>query len=364
MLVFNNNFKYRNPLQVVFLCGNKFDYKGTKDKRKVLKNFIENSDSRNHVIILEENFCFTKTNKRYLSYDEIFLKNLAQVEQLASLFADKIIIVHETLSTSAELGMFVADTSLTDKICLLVPDRIAVEENKIGGFIQLAFLSSKSGGKKVHVIYYYPDIEVHRLSENKSFYYTYFHENKIGNFLGKEISSFLQQKIENTVLFLNKQFGKLSNYSIAIDYHISNIKKEVSVNVHVGILKDQLFSLLFIPEVRRKLREEKKIYEHVNFLEIVYKQIVRDTISEITGKKLDNFALKIALKLTPCSLNQAIGYFIYMLQATKLITLEQTSKTDLSKRKIAFSVTLNRQRVYFEKIINMPSKTVFERLVK
>lgn len=364
MLVFKNNYKYSKPLQIVFLCGSHFDKKGTKDKRKVLKKFIEQSNSNIRGIILEENFVFKQNSKRYLSYDDIFLKDLAQVEQLASLFADKILIVHETLSTSAELGMFAADTSLIERICLLVPDKVAVEENKIGGFIQLAFLNKYSDRNNVRVIHYYPDITVHRLSENKSFYYTHFHENKIGDFLGKEINHFLQQKNDNTVAFSSNRFGKPSNDSIDIDYHISSKKREVYVSVHTDILKVQLFSLLFIPEVRRVLREEKKIYEHVNFIKSMYKQVVRNTISEITGQSLDDFTIKINLKITFCNLNQAIGYFIYMLQATKLIILECVSETDLSKRKFSFTMALNQYKEVFEEFLNTQSPTVFGRLEK
>lgn len=364
MLVFKNNYKFNNPLQIVFLCGSKFDNEDTKDKRKVLKKFIEQSNSNKRVIILEENFCFRKTSKRYLSYDEIFLKDLAQVEQLASVFADKILIVHETLSTSAELGMFAADPSLIDKICLLVPDKVAVEEDKIGGFIQLAFLNKFYDKNKVHAICYYPDVTVHRLSENKSFYYTYFHEDKIGVFLGKEINVFLQLKNDNTIIFSNKQFGKLSDESADIEYHIFNEQKKVCISVHTDILKVQLLSLLFVPEIRKELRQEKMIYEHVNFLETMYKQIVRNTIGEIAGQSLDGFTIKITLKRTSCSLNQAIGFFLYMLQATRLISLEQVCNRCLSKRKVVFTTKLLQQKDFFEQFLNTQSPTVFGRLEK
>lgn len=47
------------------------------------------------------------------------MKNLSEVESLAALYADKIIIIHETLSTAAEIGMFAGNKSLTSKICIL-----------------------------------------------------------------------------------------------------------------------------------------------------------------------------------------------------------------------------------------------------
>lgn len=108
-----------------------------------MKEHIDGSTSNLHAIILEENFQFASTSKQYLSYDDIYLSGLAQIEQLASLYASKIIIIHETISTAAELGMFAIDPILAQKICLLVPDKVSIEEEKISGFIRLAFFRKR-----------------------------------------------------------------------------------------------------------------------------------------------------------------------------------------------------------------------------
>ncbi len=127
----------------MFLCGNKFVGQEKNDKRSILKEYIEENATDCYSIILEENFMFKNITKSYLSYDDIFLKNLFQVEQLASIFADKIIIVHETLSTAAELGMFAHNADMMKKICLLVPDSMSIEENKTT-FIKLAYLNTNT----------------------------------------------------------------------------------------------------------------------------------------------------------------------------------------------------------------------------
>lgn len=182
MLIFAENYSYDDPLNIVFLCGSHYSKKSKHDKRNILKEHIDGSTSNLHAIILEENFQFASTSKQYLSYDDIYLSGLAQIEQLASLYASKIIIIHETISTAAELGMFAIDPILAQKICLLVPDKVSIEEEKISGFIRLAFFQEKAPENMVRLIRYYPDVEVHRTSPNKSDYYSYYHDNKLAHF--------------------------------------------------------------------------------------------------------------------------------------------------------------------------------------
>lgn len=136
-----------------------------------------------------------KNKKGYLAYDNIFVKNLSEVESLAALYADKIIIIHETLSTAAEIGMFAGNKSLTSKICILFPDDISIEENKISVFIKLAFFNNNhTKNDKPNRIKYYPDIEIHRSSVNKSEYHTFFHENKIGDVLGQKVLKYVKKE--------------------------------------------------------------------------------------------------------------------------------------------------------------------------
>lgn len=91
MLIFAENYSYDDPLNIVFLCGSHYSKKSKHDKRNILKEHIDGSTSNLHAIILEENFQFASTSKQYLSYDDIYLSGLAQIEQLASLYASKII---------------------------------------------------------------------------------------------------------------------------------------------------------------------------------------------------------------------------------------------------------------------------------
>lgn len=69
-----------------------------------------------------------------------FLKNLNDIETLSAAFANGIIIIHDSISTGAELAAFASNEMLKDKMCVLEPDSTGIEERKISAFLELAFL--------------------------------------------------------------------------------------------------------------------------------------------------------------------------------------------------------------------------------
>lgn len=364
MLVFSHNYRYKDPLNIVFLCGSHYDKKNNRDKRKILKEYIDNSVLNSQAIILEENFQFKTTNKEYLSYDDIYLTGLAQIEQLASLYANKIIIIHETISTAAELGMFAIDPIVAQKICLLIPDNVSIEEEKLSGFIRLAFFKKGASETKVHVIRYYPDVEIYRISPNKSDYHSFFHDDKVGMFLGRELDAFFaDEKTQKTIRFQKNRFQTSNASSNIIDYTVSSKKNTIAVSTHIESLKIHLLSMLRIDSVRKGLREEKEICQHVNFLYNTYKNILRNTIENLTGTSITDYKVHVSLKDTNCNLKQAIGYFLYMLQATNLISLVQKKSSSPTIRKIQFSTTFDDYGALVDRAIIDIDTTAFGRLV-
>ena len=362
MLIFKNYYSYTNPLSIVFLCGSKYS-SSSNDKRNVLKQYIENNFPNMRAVILEEHFIFARTNMKYLSYDDIYLKDLAQVEQLASLYSDRIIIIHETISTAAEIGMFASNPSLAGKVCMLVSDPLAIEGDKTGSFIKLSFLNKRSPHPSVKLIRYYPDIEIYRFSENKSDYHTYFHNNKIGDCLAKEISSFITPNITTkNIVFRKKVYGKATNSSEIVDYSISDEKGSVFLDLHIDTLKIQLLSILFLDEIRRELRKAKSIQKHVLYLLKIFQSLLLNTVSEIEGKNLNEYTAKINIKDSSCEIKQAIGYFLYMLQAAKIIGMEQKYDEKPEVRKIRFSTVLDQYKDQFIHLILDSGTTEFGRL--
>ena len=363
MLVFQELYEYHDPLNVIFLCGSSYEFGDETDKRNVLKAYIEKKLPTCQPIILEENFWFKKTNRKYFSYDNIFLKSLAQIEQLAALFAWKIIIVHESISTAAEIGAFAIDPVVAKKICVLVPDSIAIEEKKLSSFIRLAFFAKGSRDSNIgRKVTYYPDVEIIRKSPNKSEYYTYFHNGEIGEYLGYKINSFLKKSNAKSSFIIKKApFGRLVNRTNVLSYVINHEAKEIEVSASPQILKAQIVSLFFQVKFRRSVRQAKMIHEHISFIEQYYLDIIRSTIEILSGDQVRGYKIKYKLQQTTCTVRQAIGYLIYMLQASRFITLEQTNE-NTEIRKMTLSMSLENCRDDLAGILYDVNQTTFARL--
>jgi len=141
--IFREN-SIENEYRYIFLCGTKFDAKNKADKRIVLSEFLKNENRFYKPIILEENFVFAKNSKKFLVYDDIHMRDLYQVEMLTNYLADNNIIIHESISTGAETGLFLSEQQSVTKTCLLLPDEMAVEENKLGQFFKVGIFENIS----------------------------------------------------------------------------------------------------------------------------------------------------------------------------------------------------------------------------
>lgn len=362
MLIFKEKMDYHNPLNVVFLCGNKYAPENGKDKRVILKEFLKSSGVDCKAVILEENFSFVKNKRGYLAYDDIFISNLSEVEGLAALYADRIIIIHETISTAAEIGMFASNPLLTSKICILYPDDISIEEKKMSSFINLAFFNFNNDKKsKPLKIKYYPDVEVNRNSTNKSDYRTFFHENTIGEFLGKSLLNFVKNtKGKKSIEIKSATFGKVNSDKHIISYSISNDDNQIDAFIHTEALKIQLLSLFAVDMFRTEFRKEKSMSEHVTYIEENYKKILLNSICTIAGIDTKCFSLNLQLiGANNCKLRQAIGYFLYMLQAIEFIGLEQVSDENYNTRRIRIKEPLDAYVFQLKGYIYDKPKTVF-----
>lgn len=362
MLLFKERINYYDPLNVIFLCGSKFTPKSDKDKRIILKDFLLSSDHDCQIVILEENFSFVKNRKGYLAYDDIFITNLSEVEKLAALYANKVIVIHETISTGAEIGMFASNPLLTSKVCVLFPDDISIEEKKMSSFIELAFFNNYDLiNPKPTKLEYYPDIEVHRSSINKSEYYTYFHENKIGENLGNKILEFIKNLEPNKSIEIKKSlYGKTSSNKHIINYFVSEKNKKIDVTVNPDALKIQLLSMFAVESFKTELRKEKTISEHVSFIEKKYKEVLLNSVCNVMGIDASLFSINVKLiGIEKCKFRQAIGYFLYMLQAINLIALEQLSDANNKKRKIRIKETMDPYICEFKNYIYEKPETVF-----
>lgn len=365
MYIYRQNSKYIDPLNIIFLCGSKYSVSNPNEKRNVLKRHIESSIPGYRALILEEHFRFASTTKSYLSYDDIFLYSLAQIEELASLFANNIVIIHETVSTAAELGMFAANPELTKKICLLSPDDVSIEEKKVSTFIEKAFLVSSSPETMIgkHIVYY-PDVHVHRESCNKSEYWTSFHNNSIGQELSKSLLSFLhKEEHESEICFRSPPYGSSNSSSNTIDYHVNKDDTVLSITLRAETLKILLLSLFLHDNFLTNLCVEKPIKDHVTDIEQSFYRLMHDSVSDLSNLDISNYEVEISIKNSNCSIRQAIGYYLYMLQGIGLIKMEQTNSKLPQIRKVLPTAELELLRKTFPELIIERPQTAFGRLM-
>ena len=361
-MLFHEKMTYSGFPTIVFLCGSKYSKNNPSEKRNILKKYIEEKHKFCKAIILEENFFFSSTNLNYCSYDDVYLYNLEQVEQLASIFADKVIIIHETISTGAELGMFASSLNNPSKICLLVPENLSVDENKVTGFIQLAFFNKKMQYDTIKKIIFYPDVQIKRFSNEKSHYFTFFHNNSIGEHLGAAIDRFIiSNSSANEIIQFKKIRFNPSSKNKHIEYIANHKKKRLYVFVSSEALKIQLCSLLSQKSIMTKLRSSKTIKEHVGVLCKKYRQTLKDTICELEGLNSTNFTQYISLKEYDCKIDQVVGYFLYMLQGASLIDLVAPDKNNPALRKVIIKNDFTQIIKQSANLIYEKKESVFER---
>lgn len=319
---FKQTMTVTDPLRVFFLCGTKFMQKDPNDKRNVLKAHIESKYNENYrAIILEENFIFGKTNKKYLSYDKIFMKNLKDIELLTGLYSDKIFIIHESISTAAELGMFASDEKLLKKTCLLTPDSFSMEEDKLSSFIRLAFFNNKSLDENIRNITFYPKVKESIVSNSKIDYYTYFPKNEIPKNLALKIDNFIKEndskKLE--IVFKKNRYNKKFTGANIISYSIN--KTNLNVVISSEAIRILLISVFSLKHFRTKIRKCSSILKTVDTLQSDFKLLIINSISEIEAFDFSNHNIKISIDTSTLNLRTVIGYFLYLLQALDMIKL-------------------------------------------
>lgn len=301
---------------IIFLCGTKYKKNSEYDKRNVLKKYIETNYALKNVLILEEHFVFGK-REGYLSYDDIFLKNLNDIEILSAAFANGIIIIHDSISTGAELAAFASNELLKGKMCVLEPDNTGIEERKISAFLELAFFGRESSIRR---IVYYPEVYSFELSEKHIEKRTNFVNNSITPILGQRICGFIDDcKLDLNIRFEEMKFRKV-NRDLGI---VSYSKKDNELQVYVSgqVILYQIMGLLSINNIRKKLRTKQRLYSHVDFVCNQYKTVLLNTIQKKLKSEVDK--ISVYIKEINVDFRDVIAYSLYMLQALELISMSK-----------------------------------------
>lgn len=348
-----------NELKISFLCG-VYYRKDKKDKRNVLKKYLDNLP--NHRTVLLEKY-FELNN-----YTEIGLNNLYDVETLVGCFSNNVFVIHESLSTAAEIGMLTSNKTTADKTLIIYPNQNSTEDEKISGFIYYAYYFGKDpvlGNEKK--LAFEPLVRRSYSSNEKYIMHTAF-PGEIGSsrLLKKGIDSFLTSTDTDSVskLIFNKfSYERPTTNKInTIDYWIVN--DTLQMRIHPMALRCLLFSAISTDEMKSRIEACNKLLEVVEALEDELKQILLQ--SAIAHLAVEAKSIEIELKGVVLSTfhqtkssdsRKAIGLFVILLQAMDYLHNDGNVVFRLTNR---FKPTARSYRAHLEEY----KDTRFEKFMK
>lgn len=330
-----NNSIVSNDYRFVFLCGSKFNRNDKRDKRKVLKALLD-KEKNVRTIILEDNFNF-KANKDLLGYEDIDLFDLYHIETLVNYISDSTIIIHESISTGAEAGLFLGNQKAWNKTCLLIPNSTAVEENKLGAFLWYAIKRTNNTCK---LLYFTPIINRHYVSNTLSLWHTYFIDDCIGTKLKKDILRFISDCSRTRSIAFSKDKNKSPDEGF-IYYRTDNTKLSITIGLRVLLIC--ISALFSIKEYRNEFNSCDCLRVAIASIYEKLKELCINSVMEITGLPINSCTIVPAINSNDITIHQAVGMCIYLLKAADLITINSTSSEGESKKLFSFKVQKNGQ---------------------
>lgn len=312
---FKNISNFQNQDSIFFLCGVVFNAnKPDEDKRVVLKKFLDKKGFSS--IILEENFVIGQ-NSNKLGYKFIKIKNLNDVETLAGMIVDGIFIIHESHSTASEIALFASNDNIAKKVFVLVPDEENAQENHFSGFLSLGYKDLIRKPFK-----FYPVTEKHVINENNIKTYTYFHNNQIEEYLGKEI--------EKCILSTKKPFNL---NLMRVSYHTNTINNIsyyifhnlIHISIDIQLLKYYMMAIFNISEFRIELRNTNTFIEGLEVCEKWFKKVLLNTIQSYEKIMIKDLECKFVLSNLinkRIDLGKAISFILYSFHALDWIKIE------------------------------------------
>ena len=309
-----------NEYRYIFLCGAQYKSGNQQDKRNVLRKYLNEKNPLYCPIILEDNFMFRKDSSRILRYDDIHLKDLYQVEMLTNYLSDYNIIIHESISTGAETGLFLSERRAFNKTCLLVPDETAVEEQKVGKFMQYAFMKKPS---VLRVITFYPKIEKNMLSNDVMYWHTYFYDNKIGRKLDEQFQDFFETADQTyRIKFTAYKENVKEGY---IHYSYKKNSQHLIITALPRTLLNCIAAIFNIKEVSNKVFNAgyKELKEYIEDINSSLKEVFMNTIQEKTGEIFKECSIRPQMNVNNVHIAGITGMSLYFFQAAGFIDIKK-----------------------------------------
>ncbi len=306
-----------NPLYIHFLCGNQYNSKNTKDKRNILKEYID-AQNNNYALILEKLFDPTE-------YTDMGFKDLEEVEIMASYYAKSIIILHETVSTAAEIALFGSKEELREKVLVIYAPKEKIETDSVGAFIRLAYFKNN---KVTESSFNFSTRLYQEKGKKIAYYNTFFPDDTITDEFEKTLTKFWNKTPNVLKINLTKEsqlYYKDNTY--LIDENTKAINVKINYELILSIVICILLNNKLIKDKRNKDLVVKKVCAF-------FKDLMKDTISNNEVKNLDNYSIKITT-INNQEINLPIKFCIYVLEKSGLIKIhnDEISITNNFKEK-------------------------------
>ena len=309
----NNITEFLPPFFIAFLCGVSYRKASADDKRNVLYNYLK-SNPKIKPLILEKTFGFSKKKDiDYLRYPEIGLNNLRDIEVLTSLFSNYIFVIHESMATASEIGMFAYNDYTAKKMCILYPDEFAINKDVFGNFFKLAFFNGKHSIIDDKIEFYpYTNTVYHAFNNIES--YTYFKNNEINSYLKHKIDLFLKKKDKRIDLTLHNSRSKID----ASSYYIEN--NCAYINLTADFLFYHILALMNTYEVKEILKTynigSKKA---INEIGIFFKNVLESTLKCNSTEKFS----KCFIVISGHKYKTALFYLFYIYHSLGIVQIER-----------------------------------------
>lgn len=294
-----------HPIYIHFLCGNKYNPKNDNDKREILKKYID-SINNNYALILEKLF-------EIKDYKPLGFKDLEEVELMASHYARSIIILHETVSTAAEIALFGSKEELKNKILVVYAPSKKINTDSVGNFIKFAFFDE---GKIINSEYnFYTKLHKYK---KIAFYKTFFKDNEIKKDFKKILNDFWQKipNVFNISLTKENRFYYKDN-----TYSIDKKNNEINVKLNYEFILSMLISIFLNNDL---IKDKRNIETVVQKVCILYQDILKNTISKIEVIDLKDYKIHIKT-VDNKDINLPIKFCIYILIKSGLINIKNDS---------------------------------------
>ena len=228
---------------------------------------------------------------------------------------------------------------------------MAIEDNKLGQFIRLAFLRKP---KAVEVIKFYPRIEKNIISNDVRYWHTYFWKDRVGTNLGNKIISFLEKEDTNHKIKFTRKKEKVKQGFI----HYKKNKNMLLITLVPRVLSSCIATIFNINELSRKVfnTEERELKEYIKDIKECLLKVFIQTIEEKTGDDFESCRINIEMNASRVYISGVIGMILYLFQAAGFIEIVkaedyvESNKVKIKKKMIMYDDGI--RHFFYEKYKN------------